>query len=130
MVIDTNIYGRYIDGDPLIWRYLDTSYSIQLPLPVIAELKQGFIGGSRRTHNETQLHTVLSRQAVEILLPTEHTAEIYAELGYLCRQRGRVLGHNDLWIAALAIESGEPLLTADRDYEVLAERMGDLLIVA
>lgn len=71
----------------------------------------------------------MSLDFVEVLMPTNKTTEIYGELSVLCRNKGRALSNNDLWIAALAIECDQPLATYDKDFAALSSRLGDKLIL-
>ena len=64
--------------------------------------------------------TVATRTEVEtgrfldghpVVWPTEATLRLYAKIFANLRSRGRLIGPNDLWIAASALEHGCPLLT-------------------
>lgn len=76
-----------------------------------------------------RLSTFMSLDFVDVLRSTSKTAEIYGELAFVCRKRGRVLSNNDLWIASLAIEYDVPLVTYDKDFSALSSRLGDNLIL-
>ena len=43
---------------------------------------------------------------------------IYSEIDNFCLERGRVMGKNDLWIAATAALTDARLLTSDADFEL------------
>jgi predicted nucleic acid-binding protein len=51
----------------------------------------------------------------EIIEMTRSIARRYAAISRVLRSSGSRLGDNDLWIAATAIEVGEPLVTRDHD---------------
>jgi predicted nucleic acid-binding protein len=61
--------------------------------------------------------------------PTLETTTYYAELQLLCNQRGKALSHNDIWIAALAREGSDILVTFDKDFTVLNDVFADKLMV-
>ncbi|MFZ4777332.1 MAG: type II toxin-antitoxin system VapC family toxin [Terrimicrobiaceae bacterium] len=52
----------------------------------------------------------------EILPVTEDVARIYAGLTRALRAKGRLIGANDLWIAAIAIEKRLPLVTRNLEH--------------
>ena len=87
------------------------SSELTLPLPVIAELRFGFTKGNKNEYNEQVLEKFLAQEQVSISMPTLKTTEYYADIQLFCLKRGRVLSHNDIWIAALAREADETLIT-------------------
>jgi PIN domain. len=44
-------------------------------------------------------------------------------------KKGRVLSQNDIWIAALAKETGGTLATFDKDFKALSDIFGDKLLI-
>ena len=62
-------------------------------------------------------------------MPTLKTTEHYAQVQLLCQQRGEALSQNYIWIAALARETDDTLLTFDKDFTALKETLGDKLII-
>lgn len=129
MLIDTNFYVALNKSDPIALDVLGSINDIQVPLPVIAELRYGFANGSRREQNEAILQKFLAEPRVSIIEPSLTTTKYYAELQKMCRDSGRVLSHNDIWIASLAREIGQPLVTFDQDFEVFKDAFGDKLII-
>jgi tRNA(fMet)-specific endonuclease VapC len=129
VVLDTNAYSALVLGNAAIVALIGNQSELRLPLPVIAELRYGFAKGSRREHNENILLRFLAQSQVIVMVPSLKTTEYYARLQLFCSQRGRALSHNDLWIAALAQETGDMLVTFDRDFIILAEVFGDNLKV-
>lgn len=129
MLLDTNAYTAIMLNKPQVVELIKSAHEIMLPIPVIAELKQGFILGSQLQRNEQYFADFLSQQQVIIANPVLETARIYADISSYCRKRGRVLSHNDLWIAALAIEHDTRLVTYDRDFMALSDRLGDKLVL-
>lgn len=125
MILDTSAYSALRLNEPSIVRLLSSNTELQLPLPVIAELKFGFLNGSQTEKNEKILANLLVQSHTSILLPTMETARIYAELAVYARRTGRALSPNDLWIAALAKEYESQLVTYDKDFAVFAELFGD-----
>lgn len=129
MILDTNTYAALVQGKASVSEVFASSHTICLPLPVIAELKQGFLGGSMPTQNKQRLEQFMAGDLVEILIPTVETTEHYAALQHYARRKGRVLSNNDIWIAALTLETGDTLVTYDKDFQVFNELLGDGLII-
>lgn len=130
MIIDTNIYRGYTDGNKVIFAHLDEASAVLVPLAVMAEIKAGFVMGTRYTSNMRQFEAFLASSQVRIVMPNEETTDYYAQAADYCRCNGRVLSNNDLWIAATALETGERLLTCDRDFAVFQDYPGmDVVIV-
>jgi len=50
-------------------------------------------------------------ESFEILPITQKTAEFYARIARTMRRDGNLIGSNDLWIAAVALENNLPLVS-------------------
>lgn len=129
MIIDTNVYSALDRGDHVAIDALRGQTNIYLPIISVGELRYGFSNGNKQKENEFRLSKFLAQERVDILSPTLKTAELYGQLAVRCRQAGRALSNNDLWIAALAKEADELLVTYDKDFAVLADIFGDMLII-
>lgn len=129
MIIDTNFYSALDAGSTAAKEVASTQQAIKLPINVIAELKFGFSYGGREKPNTDRLNRFMSLENVSVLTPRLETAAIYADLAAYCRRQGRVLSHNDLWIAALAKEYDDVLATFDKDFEAIKDYLGGKLIV-
>ena len=129
LFLDTNAYCALANGQKEIVSLIQSESGIVLALPVIAELKYGFLKGSRQTKNEETLQRFLSQPQVEISLPTIDTTYLYAEFQLHCIKSGKVLSHNDLWIAAIAKQNDGVLVTYDGDFEALRSRFSEKLIM-
>lgn len=55
-------------------------------------------------------------ESFEILPVTRKSAERYGEIARSLRADGRLIGSNDLWIAAVALENDLPLVSADTNH--------------
>ena len=129
MVLDTNAYSALALGDQRIVDVISTASDLKLPLPVIAELRYGFVKGSQAERNEQMLENFLAQSQVSIMIPTLKTTQLYATLQLYCTQHGKALSQNDIWIAALAHELDETLVTFDGDFEIFADTFGSKLMV-
>jgi tRNA(fMet)-specific endonuclease VapC len=61
-------------------------------------------------------------ELVIVDINSEPVLSAYAELDHRCHQNGRVLGKDDLWIAATAVIMETLLLTTDKDFDALHGR--------
>lgn len=129
MFLDTNAYSALARGAETIITAISSTLEIKIPLPVIAELRFGFAKGSQLERNEQQLQRFLAQAQVSIVMPTLKTTEYYAELQLICKQQGKALSQNDIWIAALARENDGTLATFDNDFKALLEVFGDKLLI-
>lgn len=85
-----------------------------LPLAVVAELLQGVRISQRQRGYGAVVDAYVERR--EILLPNRITAILWAEIRVACRRQGIAASENDAWIAAAALELGQPLVSDDRDH--------------
>lgn len=122
-LIDTNVYSAMDAGESIIKRILHDEPEICIPLPVLAELRYGFVKGDRAEENEQNLRKFIDQPEVSVVLPGQKTSHHYAELQLFCKRQGRALSQNDIWIAALVRETGNTLLTFDKDFAALYEQL-------
>lgn len=127
MIIDTNVYSVMVTNPARLRDLLIEDTRIALPLPVVAELRSGFLGGSRPVENELTLSKFLTQHTTKVLTPSGETTHLYAEFQQYAKSRGRVLSNNDIWITALAREDGDILVTYDKDFSTFQELFGDRL---
>jgi tRNA(fMet)-specific endonuclease VapC len=53
---------------------------------------------------------------VDVLLPDESTPELYGRISAQLAQAGTPIPQNDIWIAAIALQSDLPLATRDAHF--------------
>lgn len=121
LALDTNRYTDAAAGDPQAVRVIESAAEVFVPFAVLAELRAGFAAGSRRTANERMLDVFLAKPLVRPLYPDERTITVYSELYVDLRRRGRVIPHNDLWIAALCVQHDLTLDTRDGHFDHLPQ---------
>ena len=129
MILDTTAYSALLRNHQGVNAALQAAQALVVPLPVIGELRYGFAKGSRQEENERKLTRFLTQPRVSIAALTMNTTEQFAKLFVYAERRGRALSHNDLWIAALAQETDETLVTLDKDFTVFAPLMEDRLVL-
>ena len=121
IAIDTNRYRDFCDNDPVAVNYVQIAERIFLPYVSLAELRAGFLCGSRARENERALTRFLGSPRVSVLYPTDQTTRHYAQIFYQLRQQGTPIPTNDIWIAALVVENNLTLFSRDRHFEHLPQ---------
>ncbi len=94
------------------WAFLEAHSRATLWTPAVAwgEFLEG------RTEENAALFLDV-RRAVELLPTTESVSECYGRIASELRAHGSLIGTNDLWIAATALEKGYPCVTRNsRDF--------------
>jgi predicted nucleic acid-binding protein len=118
-VLDTNAYSSLVKDVGVVAELVVNEPELAIAFPAVAELRYGFVHGDRAQDNEAKLQAFLAQPNVHVLTPGLETTRYYAEIQQFCKQRGRALSQNDIWIAALVRESSDTLLTFDKDFEAL-----------
>jgi predicted nucleic acid-binding protein len=90
-----------------------------LPVIVIGEYLHGILGSRHRDHLHKLLKALI-RESI-VLLIDEKTAETYSHLRNELRRIGRPIPENDLWIAALAWQHHEPVISRDGHFDYVPE---------
>lgn len=121
VALDTSVVSRFMRGEGTYVQIIRTAVRLYLPLFVLAELRAGFAAGNRQSSNAANLQRLINTPRVEVLLPDEGTAYQYAELFVQLRKQGTPIPTNDLWIAALVLQHGLILCTADRHFQNLPQ---------
>lgn len=127
-ILDTSAFSAYTNNknpDQNLKPYFSSDSEILVPLIVIAELRAGFMNGTKQQENEYILQRFLDSPNVATLPITDTTTWSYARVYTALRKIGRPMGVNDMWIAALCFEHDLPLLTCDEDFS----RVPDLMTV-
>lgn len=117
MILDTNAVSALLAGNPALADRLDDATRHHLPAIVIGEYRYGLMR-SRHRRNLSLLLNSLIRESI-VLQVDEKTAQTYAEVRDELRERGRPIPENDVWIAALARQHDEPIVSRDRHFEAV-----------
>lgn len=116
VLLDTNVYTRFLAGEPLIIDELAAPDVIFFSVIVMGELFAGFKHGSKEKENRKNLETFLAKPIVEVVNISQETAEIYGQLFATLYKAGTPIPTNDMWVAAQAIETGAKLLSFDSHF--------------
>lgn len=121
IALDTNRYVDFCRGIPDVVQIFRRAERIFLPFVTLAELRAGFLCGSRSQENERILTRFLNSPRVEVLYPNEQSTHHYARLFCQLRRQGTPLPTNDLWIAALVSQHNLFLYARDRHFDHLPQ---------
>jgi tRNA(fMet)-specific endonuclease VapC len=115
VILDTNAVSALLAGDPAIGEVLAGEDRHHLPVIVLGEFRYGLLRSTHRRRLETLLETLV-RESI-VLRVDEETAEAYARLRDALRRAGRPIPENDIWIAALANQHDQPVVSRDLHFD-------------
>lgn len=118
--LDTSAYSQFRRGNDELVSLVDRADWIGVPTVTMGELRTGFLLGSRRERNESELDEFLANPVVEVLMVDAEASRHYAEIVADLRKAGTPLPTNDIWIAATAARHGAAVLTCDDHFERIA----------
>lgn len=121
IVLDTNAYSRLMEGDKQVLEALNEADKIYLPVFVVAELLFGFKNGAREAWNRDTLKKFESKSIIERYFPTDETIEIFSDVFSSLKKAGNPIPIHDIWIAAIAIETGSVIVTYDKHFMHIAQ---------
>ena len=121
VALDTNAYTDFCRADRHLVEVVQRAERIALPFVVLAELRAGFLCGSRSAENEKTLARFLNSARVDVLLADDQTTHHYSRLFLQLRRQGTPIPTNDLWIAALVAQHSLLLCARDRHFEHLPQ---------
>jgi tRNA(fMet)-specific endonuclease VapC len=115
VLLDASVVVRHFrDGNAMV-RNLAAYENLYPPYAALAEL---YAGALRSARTEKHLHQITQfLDAVDLLLPDESTPEIYGRISAQLAIAGKPIPQNDIWIAAVALQSSLPLATIDRHFQ-------------
>lgn len=115
MILDTNAVSAFFTGDPDLERLLASQPRLSLPVIVIGEYRFGLLRSKLRKTLEPLLARLMRES--EVLRVDESTAVAYALLREELREKSRPIPENDLWIAALAFQHQQPVVSRDGHFD-------------
>ena len=114
--LDTSAYSAFNRGDKRLREWFTSDNDIIVPIIVVGELRAGFVAGIKYKENEELLQRFLDSPNVFVQTLSDKTTKIYSQIYLKLRQKGKPVGTNDMWIAAIALEQNNELLTLDNDF--------------
>jgi predicted nucleic acid-binding protein len=119
VILDTNAVSALFVGDPALGQALAGDLRHHLPTIVIGEYRYGLLGSKHRVHLEKLLQALIRESFV--LVVDEETAESYAYVRGALRKKGRPIPENDIWIAALARQHQQPIVSRDSHFDDVSD---------
>jgi tRNA(fMet)-specific endonuclease VapC len=123
-LLDTNILLAYVRLNR-IYAAVESQYTLltTTPAPLISIVSEGELRALAAEFNwgttkRLVMEELLARFTI-VPLPFADVLDRYVQVSEHCRRGGRVVGKNDLWIAATAMATGATLLTTDKDFDPL-----------
>ena len=117
LALDTNRHVDFCRGDSRTVEQVREAERIYLPFVTLAELRAGFLCGTKARHNERVLTRFLNSPRVRTLYADEQTTHHYARLFLQLREQATPIPTNDIWIAALSIQHDLPLFARDSHFD-------------
>ncbi len=117
MILDTNAVSALLAGDPALGEILAPEPLHHLPVIAIGEYRYG-VSRSKHRRRLERLLELLVRESI-VLLVDEETTRHYATIRENLRRAGSPIPENDIWIAALAHQHGEPIVSRDGHFDLV-----------
>jgi tRNA(fMet)-specific endonuclease VapC len=115
ILLDSSIVIPHLRGQLDLALQAPPTEPLFLPLTALGERYKGVFKSGQPQRNRTVLETFL--QTVAVLRPDTATAIHYAQISAELERKGTVIPENDIWIAAVALESAMPLATRDAHFQ-------------
>jgi tRNA(fMet)-specific endonuclease VapC len=124
LILDTNAVSALLAGDSSISEILAGEEFHHLPAVVIGEYRYGLLR-SRHRSRLGRLLDLLIQGSIPLPIDVE-TSVHYANIREDLRGRGRPIPENDIWVNALCIQYGLPIVSRDAHFDEVAgvERLG------
>jgi predicted nucleic acid-binding protein len=119
VILDTNALSAFVDGDARVGDILRRQDRAAIPVIVLGEFRYGIAQSNRRASYEAWIESYVGQ--FDVLSVTEETAVAYAALRIVLRRTGRPIPANDAWIAALALQHRQTLLSRDEHFDVVPD---------
>lgn len=116
-VLDTSVFIANESGRPLDESLMPEE--VATTVITVAELTAGVLAAGSAEVRSRRLATLDAVADMVALSADEDAARVWARLRVHLAETGRRMGVNDLWIAAIAVSRGLPVITQDDDFEAL-----------
>ena len=115
MILDTNAVSALLRGDPDLENVLSANAYHHLPVIVIGEYRYGL----HRSQQRQALHALFETLVREsLILGVDDTTTVhYAAVRNELRKLGRPIPENDVWIAAIARQHDQQIVSRDEHFD-------------
>ena len=121
-VLDTSVFIANETGSALDESAIPEE--VATTVITLAELNAGILAAGSADVRARRLATLDVVSDMEALPVDEDAARVWARLRVHLAETGRRMGINDLWIAAIAVSRGLPVITQDDDFAALDGALG------
>ena len=121
LALDTNRYVDFCRGEAIAVQRVREAERIYLPFVTLAELRAGFLCGTKSRQNERVLTRFLNSPRVRTLYADDQTTHHYARMFQQLRDQATPIPTNDIWIAALVVQHDLALFARDRHFDHLPQ---------
>ena len=115
MILDTNAVSALSFEDSDLVAVLGANARHHLPVIVIGEYEFGLSGSKR--HKELKGWFALLVSESLVLTVDRETAAHYGAICAALKRAGKPIPSNDIWIAALAVQHGLPVVSQDGHFD-------------
>ena len=115
LLLDTSVVVKHFRDPTAIIDKLADCEELYLPQPALGELYYGAYRTDRLETRLAQIERFLD--AVELLTPDKETCVFYGQIAAELALAGTPIPQNDVWIAALARQTGLPVATSDDHFD-------------
>jgi tRNA(fMet)-specific endonuclease VapC len=117
VIYDTNAVSDFLDGIPAAIEKVQAATFHRLPVIVIGKYLYGLKSSREQTVREPRFLDFT--RTCRMLSVTPTTAMHYANICHRLRLAGTPIPENDIWIAALALEHQQQVLSNDRHFDLV-----------
>lgn len=114
LLLDTSVVVKHFRNADAVIGKLSKYDDLFLPQQALGELYYGAHRSARPEKHLAQIESFLA--AVDVLTPDKETSGIYGKIASALARAGTPIPQNDIWIAALAVQTGLPLATFDNHF--------------
>jgi tRNA(fMet)-specific endonuclease VapC len=118
-ILDTNAMSALFEGNPRLAELLEGIHQLCLPVIAISEYRYGILRSRLPRQLEPLLETLIAESRV--LSIDASTTESYAAVRVQLRDAGHPIPENDVWIAALAMQHGLPVVSLDSHFDAVRD---------
>ncbi len=118
MILDTNALSSLLAADRTLLQVISRYSHFCLPVIVLGEYRFG-LAGSRDSDRLGRLLDEME-DVLEVLALDRQTVRPYASLREQLKVAGTPIPSNDIWIAALAVQHQQPIVSRDAHFDVIA----------
>jgi tRNA(fMet)-specific endonuclease VapC len=113
-LLDTNIVIALLEREQSVADRVVVANRVAVPVVVLGELYFGAYKSNRRAENIARANNI--RSGFSIVPLDEQTADLFGTLKQRLQVQGRPIPDNDIWIAAMALQTGMTLVSRDEHF--------------